>query len=86
MSENSTRPDSEEGVGPARRPSIRRIGASGLRDKPKWRSLRLKSAAIWGMSVKASRLFSGDNYRISLRVGRYSNGLIVAMKRLLGRR
>lgn len=37
MSENSTRPDSEKGVGSARRPSTRRIGASGLRDKPKWR-------------------------------------------------
>jgi len=27
-------------------------GASGLRDKPTWRSLRLKPAAIWGMSVQ----------------------------------
>jgi len=51
MSENSTRPDSDKGVGPARRPSTRRIGASGLRDKPMWRSLRLKRAAIWGMST-----------------------------------
>jgi hypothetical protein len=52
MSENSTRPHSEKGVGPARRPSTRRIGASGLRNKPKWRSTRLKLAAIWRMSVK----------------------------------
>ena len=52
MSENSTRPHSEKGVGPARRPSTRRIGASGLRNKPKWRSMRLKLAAIWRMSVK----------------------------------
>ena len=28
-----------------------RIGASGLRDKPIWRSVRLKSAAIWGISA-----------------------------------
>jgi hypothetical protein len=41
---------SEKGVGSARRPSTRRIGASGLRDKPRWRSLSLKSAAIWGVS------------------------------------
>ena len=52
MSENSTRPHSEKGVGPARRPSTRRIGASGLRNKPKWRSMRLKLAAIWRMSDK----------------------------------
>src|SRR5467141_3013186 len=52
MSENSTRPHSEKGVGPARRPSTRRIGASGLRNKPKWRSMRLKLAAIWRMSVQ----------------------------------
>jgi hypothetical protein len=32
MSENSTLPDSDKGLGPVRRPS--RIGASGLRDKP----------------------------------------------------
>ena len=51
MSENSTRPHSEKGVGPARRPSTRRIGASGLRNKPKWRSMRLKLAAIWRMSA-----------------------------------
>ena len=51
MSENSTRPHSEKGVGPARRPSTRRIGASGLRNKPKWRSMRLKLPAIWRMSV-----------------------------------
>jgi len=50
MSENSTRPDSEKGVGPGRRPSSRHIGASGLLDKPVWRSLKLKLAAIWGMS------------------------------------
>jgi hypothetical protein len=56
MSENSTRPHSEKGVGPARRPSTRRIGASGLRNKPKWRSMRLKLAAIWRMSVRISRL------------------------------
>jgi hypothetical protein len=54
MSENSTRPHSEKGVGPARRPSTRRIGASGLRNKPKWRSMRLKLAAIWRMSVSPS--------------------------------
>jgi hypothetical protein len=53
MSENSTRPHSEKGVGPARRPSTRRIGASGLRNKPKWRSMRLKLAAIWRMSVQS---------------------------------
>ena len=52
MSENSTRPHSEKGVGPARRPSTRRIGASGLRNKRKWRSMRLKLAAIWRMSVQ----------------------------------
>src|ERR1700720_3580834 len=54
MSENSTRPHSEKGVGPARRPSTRRIGASGLRNKPKWRSMRLKLAAIWRMSGRKS--------------------------------
>ena len=48
-------PDFDKGVGPARRPSIRRIGASGLRDKPMWRSLRLKRAAIWGMSTNLSQ-------------------------------
>ena len=58
MSANSTRPDSEKGVGPARRPSTRRIGASKLRDKPTRRSLRLKQAAIWGMSVYCSH-FAG---------------------------
>jgi hypothetical protein len=58
MSENSTRPHSEKGVGPARRPSTRRIGASALRNKPNWRSMRLKLAAIWRMSVsKSARLF-----------------------------
>jgi hypothetical protein len=41
-------PDSEGGVGPARRPSTRRIGASGLRDMPTQRSLSLKPAAIRG--------------------------------------
>ena len=55
MSENSTRPDSDKVVSPARRPSTRRIGASGLRDKPMWRSLRLKRAAIWGMSSNLSQ-------------------------------
>jgi hypothetical protein len=56
MSENSTRPHSEKGVGPARRPSTRRIGASGLRNKPKWRSMRLKLAAIWRMSVEETSM------------------------------
>jgi hypothetical protein len=41
-----------QGVGPARRPSTRRIGASGLRDKPTWCSLRLKAAAIWRISAE----------------------------------
>jgi hypothetical protein len=52
MSENSTRPGSEKGVGPARRPSTRRIGGSDLSAKPKWRSTRLKPAPIWRMSNK----------------------------------
>ena len=56
MSENSTRPHSEKGVGPARRPSTRRIGASGLRNKPKWRSMRLKLAAIWRMLPEIFRI------------------------------
>jgi hypothetical protein len=59
VNENSTRPGSEEGVGPARRPSTRRIGASRLRDKPTWRSLTLKPAAIWGCRLRIMSLHFG---------------------------
>jgi hypothetical protein len=50
MSENSTRPDSDKG---SARPDAHRHGA--LRDKPMRRSLRLKRAAIWGMSTNLSQ-------------------------------
>jgi hypothetical protein len=52
MSEHSTDPGPERGVGPAPRPPSQRIVASGLSDKPVWPSLGLKPASIWGMSTK----------------------------------
>jgi len=35
-------------------------------------------------SLKADRLFAGDNYRISLRADQHSSGLVGIIKRLLG--
>lgn len=37
-------------------------------------------------SFKADRLFAGDDYRISLRVGERSSGLMGILNRFLGRR
>ena len=50
MSESSTRSGPKKGVGPARRPSTRRISASGLRRL----GLTLKPVAIWGKSTRMS--------------------------------